>query len=81
MKIFLEILKSKQKGPLCREMVTNGQISRDKGCWRRGARVEEAEGNKLHLFVALGGKGVDRGGLPAVVPSRRWVRVMVAALW
>jgi hypothetical protein len=54
--------------------------SGDKGRRRRGRMLAKQEGNKLHLFVALGGEGVDRGSSSAVAQSRRRVRVMVAAL-
>jgi hypothetical protein len=46
--------------------VTAGQISATRVAGSEGRRWEWQEGNKLHLFEALDGEGVDRGGLPAV---------------
>jgi hypothetical protein len=60
--------------------VTAGQILATRVADGEGRRWERQEGNKLHLFEALGGEVVDRGGLPMVAPSQRRVRVVEAAL-
>jgi hypothetical protein len=80
MEIFLEILKSKQKGPLCSGMVVAGKILATRVAGGEQRRWERQEGNKPHLFVALGGEVVDRDGLPVVAQSWQRVRVVAAAL-
>jgi hypothetical protein len=67
-------------GLLHRGTATAGQNPATRVAGGEGRRWEMQEGNKLHLFKALGGEGMDRGGLPMVVQSRRRVRVVVAAV-
>jgi hypothetical protein len=64
MKISLEILKSKQMGPLCRGTMAAGQIPATRFADGEGRGWERQEGTKPHLIVALGGKVVDWGGSP-----------------
>jgi hypothetical protein len=78
MEISLEILKSKQMGPLCRGTVTVSQIPATRVADGEGRGWERQEGTEPHLFVAFVGEVVDRGGSPVVAQSRRRVRVVVA---
>jgi hypothetical protein len=80
MKNFSRRLKSKQRGPLCRGTATASQILAARVADGKGCRWERQEGNKPHMFEALGGEGADQGGLPMVAQSLRWVRVVVMAL-
>jgi hypothetical protein len=67
-------------GTLHRGMVIAGQNVKTRVASGEGRRWERQEGNKPQLFEALGGEGVDRGGLPTVEQSRQRVRVVVATV-
>jgi hypothetical protein len=73
MEISLKILKSKEKGPMCRGKATASQNSGDQGCRRRGARRGKRGPNRTCLWPCVGKWWTEaacrRGTEPTAVAS------------